>query len=198
MGLESLLCVLLVSPLLLQAVTPSPETKEAQSRLHALFDDEWEFRLHEDPLFASAVGDHRFDDLLPSVGIADEARRDGELRKLRRRLLEIDPAALEEADRESWVLMRRGLDDAIRGFELRAYRFPISADSGFHTEFARLADEVPLATTRDYENYIARLRAFPEFARQNTDLLREGLRTGWTLPRAVSGSSRPTRHSSSS
>ncbi len=185
MGLESLVCVLLVFPLLLQAATPSPETKEARTRLHALLDDEWELRLCEDPLFATAVGDHRFDGQLPSVGVADEARRDGEYRKFRRRLLEIDPAALDEEDRESYVLFRRELDDAIRAFELGTYRFPINADSGFHTEFARLADEVPLATTRDYENYVARLRAFPGFARQNIDVLREGLRTGWTLPRAV-------------
>ncbi|HUM01351.1 MAG TPA: DUF885 domain-containing protein [Thermoanaerobaculia bacterium] len=184
-GLRSLSCILLVCPLLLQAATPSPESKEAKTRLVALLDDDWEMRLSEDPLLATAVGDHRFDGQLPTVGAADEARRDAERRKLRRRLLEIDAAALDEGDRESYVLIRRELDDAIRAFELKTYRFPINADSGFHTEFARLADEVPLATTRDYENYIARLRAFPGFARQNTDLLREGLRTGWTLPRAV-------------
>jgi uncharacterized protein (DUF885 family) len=184
-GFRTVLCWLLFSPLLLPAAAHSPERTEATARLHALLDDDWELRLREDPLFATAVGDHRFDGRLPSVGVADEARRDAERRKLRKRLLEIDPAALDGADGESWVLLRGELDDAIRAFSLGTYRFPISADSGFHTEFARLADEVPLATTRDYENYIARLRAFPDFARQNTDLLREGLRTGWTLPRAV-------------
>ncbi len=185
MGIEGLLAVVMISPLLFSAAVSPPDAADARARLHALFDEEWEFRLREDPLFATSVGDHRFDDKLPLVSVADEARRTEVLRKLRGRLLEIDPAALDETDRESYALFRRELDDSIRGFELKTYRFPISADSGFHTEFARLADEVPLETTRDYENYIARLRAFPEYARQNTELLREGLRTGWTLPRAV-------------
>ncbi|HEY6051768.1 MAG TPA: DUF885 domain-containing protein, partial [Thermoanaerobaculia bacterium] len=38
---------------------------------------------------------------------------------------------------------------------------------------------------RDYENYLARLHAFPEYVRQNIELLSEGAKTGWTVPRAV-------------
>jgi uncharacterized protein (DUF885 family) len=179
---DGILCALMG----LTALLPAPaEGTDAGSRLHALFDEEWEFRLREDPLFATSVGDHRFDDKLPSVRISDEKRRAEIRRRLRDRLLAIDPAALSETDRESCILFRRDLEDAIRRFELHGYRFPINADSGFHIEFAQLPDDVPLATTRDYENYIARLKAFPEYVAQNIELLREGLQTGWTLPRVV-------------
>jgi uncharacterized protein (DUF885 family) len=163
----------------------SPKDAGAQSKLRILLDEAWELELREDPLLATAVGDSRFNDRLPAVGVADQARRAGDRRKLLARLLAIDPAGLEETDRDSYALFRGKLEDAIRDFELHGYRFPINADSGFHMDFAQLTDQMPFDTTKDYENYIARLRAYPEYSRQNTDLLAEGLRTGWTLPRAA-------------
>ena len=52
-------------------------------------------------------------------------------------------------------------------------------------DFAQNVDQTRFDTTADYEHYLERLRAFPAYARENVDLLREGIRTGWTLPRAV-------------
>ena len=158
---------------------------DAGSSLRALFDEAWEFELREDPLFASSVGDRRFDDRLPSVRIADIARRTEARRRFRDRLLAIDPAGLNDTDRDSYGLFRFQLEDSIRDFELHRYRFPINADSGFHMEFAQLPDQTTFETTRDYESYISRLHAFPEYARQNVELLRDGLRAGWTVPRVV-------------
>jgi uncharacterized protein (DUF885 family) len=186
---DGLLCALIaVIALVPLAGVPKEskgDAKDARTQLHALFDEEWDFELSENPLAATAVGEHRWDDKLPSVRVADEARRAETRRRFRERLLAIDAGTLEETDRESSLLLRRELEDAIRAFELHGYRFPINSDSGFHIEFAQLPQDVPLATTRDYENYIARLRAFPEYARQNVELLREGLATGWTLPRVA-------------
>jgi uncharacterized protein (DUF885 family) len=159
-----------------------PESVE-RSNLHALLDEAWQFELREDPLFATSVGDHRYDDRLPSVRVADHARRADARRKFLERLKAIDPAGLDETDRESWALQRMKLEDAIREFELHHYRFPINADSGFHMELAQLPSQMPFDTTRDYENYVERLRALPEYVRQNTELLSEGLQTGWTLPK---------------
>jgi uncharacterized protein (DUF885 family) len=179
----TLLCAV---PALAAALPPAVTASEtARRKLGALFEDEWEFRLRSDPLFATATGDHRFDDKLPSVSLADLTARAEERRRFRERLLSIDRSALDETDRASYDLFRAEMNDEIRSFELHLYRFPINADSGFHSELARLPEDVPLATTRDYENYISRLRAVPEYFRQNVELLREGLSTGWTVPKAV-------------
>jgi uncharacterized protein (DUF885 family) len=183
-ALDAFLCVFL-GLIVLALPMPPQKDSEARSKLRSLLDEAWEFELREDPLFATSVGDSRFNDRLPAVGVADQARRAGARRKLRERLLAIDPAGLDETDRDSYALFRVKIEDAIRDFELHGYRFPINADSGFHMDFAQLTDQAPLDTTRDYENYLARLRAFPEYARQNTELLREGLKTGWTLPQAA-------------
>jgi uncharacterized protein (DUF885 family) len=183
-ALETILVAALCA-LPLVAAAPPAASLDAKRRLHALFDEEWEFRLREDPLFATSVGDHRYDDRLPAVSVGAESSRTETRRQLRERLLSIDPEALDPTDRESRALLKRELDDAITDFEQHGYRFPINADSGFHIEFAQLPGQVPLATTRDYENYVARLRAFPEYVRGNIELLREGLETGWTIPRVA-------------
>ncbi len=82
-------------------------------------------------------------------------------------------------------MFRRQLEDRIADFELGGYQMPFNADSGFHSEFSRLADDVPLATARDYENYIARLRAWPRYVEQQIELMRAGLKRGMTVPRVV-------------
>jgi uncharacterized protein (DUF885 family) len=182
---NAFLCAVLGSSILASPMPAGPGNSTARSQLRALLDETWEFELREDPIFATSVGDHRFNDRLPAVGVADQTRRADARRKFLERLKAIDPAGLDETDRDSRALQRVILEDSIREFELHHYRFPINADSGFHMGFAQLVNQIPLDTTHDYENYISRLRAFPEYVRQNVELLREGLQTGWTLPKAA-------------
>jgi len=165
------------------AAAPSPAPPNAP--LAALFREAWEFRLREDPLLATSVGDHRFDDRLPSMAREDLERRDRYWRAALDRLRAIDPGVLSPADRINRGMFERELRDAIAEHEFGAWRMPWNADSGFHTALAQLPSLVPLATVRDYENYVARLRAMPVFVRQQIVLLREGLRAGFTLPRVV-------------
>jgi len=179
---DAFLCAFLGLTVLASPSSPDPASR---SKLHALLDEAWEFELREDPLFATSVGDRRFDDRLPAVRVADQARRAGQRRQLLDRLRAIDPAGLDETDRESQALQRVKLEDAIREFELHHYRFPINADSGFHMELAQLVRQMPFDTTGDYEKYLARLKAIPGYVQQNVELLREGLQNGWTLPKAA-------------
>ena len=62
---------------------------------------------------------------------------------------------------------------------------PLNAEGSYHSSFARLPSAMPLATARDYESYLARLRAFPAYGRQQMENMREGLRTGFVQPRVI-------------
>jgi len=175
-------------PLLLLLSDPAPDQRprpEPATTLHALFREAWEFRLREDPLLATAVGDPRGADRLPSVKPADLERRAMATRDYLARLKKIDPAHLARQDRISYHMFARELGDDLAEHEFGAYRLPLTADWGFHIGIAQLPSQVPLATTRDYENYLARLRAVPAYFADHIALLREGLRTGFTLPRVV-------------
>jgi uncharacterized protein (DUF885 family) len=155
------------------------------AEFHRLVDEEWEARLREQPLLATSIGDHRYDDRLPSAAPADLQRAADRRRSTLQRLETIDRAGLDAADRISYDMLARELRDAVADHEFGTWQLPINADSGFHTEFADLPRHTTFTGTRDYENYATRLRAFPAYVAQQIANMREGLRTGFTLPRVV-------------
>jgi uncharacterized protein (DUF885 family) len=157
----------------------------AKKRLDALIAEAWEHELVESPLLATATGDHRFDDRLPSMTKNDIERRAARSRQLLDRLRSIDPGGLAPADRVSHRMLELRLRDDLAAHRFGDWRIPLTSDSGFHTDIALLPREVPLATVRDYESYVARLRAIPAYFDQHVALMREGLRTGFTVPRVV-------------
>ncbi len=167
------------------AVAPAVRAQGPSAALQTLFDEEWQFRLKENPLFATYAGDHRYDALLPSMTPEDLARRAAHDRDTLAKLKAIDRGALSPSERVSADMMARELADSLSDYEFGAYRIPITSDSGFHTDFADLPDRMPFATTKDYENYIARLNAFPRYVAQEIALMRAGRDAGFTVPQVV-------------
>jgi uncharacterized protein (DUF885 family) len=160
-------------------------TSAEVTRLHALFDRNWETRLKESPTFATSVGRHEYDDRLPSVTMADLERRQAERKATLKELAKIDRAKLPVAEQVNYDIFKRQVDESIESFDFGDYEMPINADSGFHSGFSRLAKDMPLATVKDYQNYISRLKAWPRYVREQIALMRLGLKSGMTVPRAT-------------
>jgi uncharacterized protein (DUF885 family) len=154
-------------------------------KLHALFDRAWEVRLQDDPLFATSVGRHEWNDRLPPSAPADLQRQHAFAKATLGELAAIDRAKLPAEEVVNYDMFRRQWEEAAANYELGDYQMPFNADSGFHTSFSRLPQDVPLATTKDYENYIARLRAWPRYVREQIVHMRAGIARGMTVPRAT-------------
>ena len=174
--LSSLVAVLLLVAAPLAALDEVP-------RLRALFDRAWEAALKEDPLFATSVGRHEYGHLLPSLTPADLERRHARAKAMLAELRTIDRDKLPAVEAVNYDMFRQRLEDAITAYELGDDQIPINADSGFHTSFSRLPTSVPLATVKDYENYIGRLRGWPRYVREQIALMRLGLKRGMTVSR---------------
>jgi uncharacterized protein (DUF885 family) len=163
--------------------TSQDGAQDAAKRLHALFDHEWDWRMQEYPLFATSVGDHRFDDKLPDVTPAAENRRmqqnDGFLEELRR----IDRTSLSTDDRINYDMFKAQLEERRDSHRFNEQLMALNADSGFHTDFALMPKQMPFASPVDFDRYIARLRAFPKYMDDTIALMREGIRLGVTIPR---------------
>jgi uncharacterized protein (DUF885 family) len=155
------------------------------ARLQDLFARSWQLGLRENPLFATSVGVHDYDALLPSQTIADQKRRAGATQAFLDEMKGIDRESLSAADRINYDMFAEQLRDDLASYKFGEYQIPLNADSGFQSNFSRLPDYVPLDTVKDYENYIARLRAFPQYVDDHIALMREGMARGMTLPRAV-------------
>jgi uncharacterized protein (DUF885 family) len=178
-----LLFALVVSTLLAPAALAAQES--AAEQLTALFAEDWEFTLRESPLFATQVGDRRYNDRLPSVLPADHDRRAEHDRAMLDQLRAIDRDALTPEDRVHYDIFERQKRNEIAEHGFGSHFLPITNRTGFHVSFPELPKDVPLETVGDYENYISRLERFREYAEQHVALMREGMARGYVLPRIV-------------
>ncbi|MFP3940219.1 MAG: DUF885 domain-containing protein [Thermoanaerobaculia bacterium] len=177
--------VVSLSLAILTAVGLAASDQDAATRLHDLFESEWEWRLEENPLLATNVGRHEYNDRLGSAAPEDLERRAERTREFLDDLAAIDRSDLGTQDRVSYDMFRRQLDDRITSHEFGTWQVPINADSGFHMTLARLPEEVPLATVDDHEDYLARLRELPRYFEEQIGNMRRGLERGMTVPRVV-------------
>jgi uncharacterized protein (DUF885 family) len=159
---------------------PSP----ASQQLHALFDAEWENDLREDPLTASRLGDHRFDDRWPDDSPAGYERRAAHDRDVLARVRAIDPAPLSAMDRVSLALFVRQRELKVEGQPYRLWHLVLDQNGGVQ-DADDVSSAMPFTSVRDYDAWIARLRAFPAYVEQTTETLREGTRERIVHPRVV-------------
>jgi len=157
----------------------------AVERLHQLLADDWEARLEDNPLFASYVGDRRYEHLLPEVGEEAIHERAGVLKGFRDRLGAIDRDLLSREDRLTYDVFAAMLGQDLASIEHRDYFFPLTNRDGFHVFFARLADEMVFRKVSDYESYVARLEGARRYMDQHVALLERAIEEGYTLPRVV-------------
>lgn len=165
-------------PFLQAAPSPSDAFKDFLA-------DDWEWSMQEFPLFATYTGDHRFNHRLDEIGTKAEARRQKRRLERKKQLEKIDRSQLSSADQLNYDIYRHMLHQSIGAFENNTFYFPLTNRSGFHLNFARLPEQVPLQTAKDYRNYIARLKAFGKYTDQHIALLKEAISKGYTLPRVV-------------
>lgn len=150
-----------------------------------LLADSWETQMVESPLFATRTGDLRFNDQLGKVSVGDAKRRHEMQLRFRERANAIDPTELSPSDQTNYAIWMRLLNDGVAEHEFNAHLIPITNRYGFHIAFAELPKRVPLKSKKHYEDYIARLSAFGNYADEHIKVLEAGIKAGHTLPAVV-------------
>jgi uncharacterized protein (DUF885 family) len=153
--------------------------------LHQVFEAEWEYRLENDPLFATSTGDHRYNGRLPDASPAAHQRRAAKEFEFAVKIDSLDREALDSENRVHYDVFRRMLRDRLAGYDFKTFLMPITNRQGFHTRFVQLPDKTPYDNVRDYENYIDRLNGFKPYAEQHIELMRAGIATGYVVPGVV-------------
>lgn len=74
-----------------------------------LLGEAWEFELREDPSLATQSGDHRYNDLLPQVSLADAARRQPVRQGFLDRLAEIDHDQRSPSEQVNYAIFASGV-----------------------------------------------------------------------------------------
>ena len=176
---------LLLAALTLAAAVPTHAQTSAQNpALHQLFADEWERGLRESPENASYNGDPRFNDRWTDFSLSAIAVREGEDRAALEKLHAIDRKALSAADQLDYDTFEWNLQRSIERQKFREYQQPISHQGGPQTADG-IAEVLPFATVKDYQDWLKRLQALPKTIDQIIVLMQEGVKAGNLPPRVL-------------
>ena len=163
-----------------KAPTANPSTRA----LHALFDAEWEHDLAESPVWASSIGDHRYDAKWDDPSLEAQAAREAHDRELLARISRIARADLARGDALSYDLFRLKVQTAVDGQPFRLNLFPLNQRGGIQTA-DEIADELPFADVKAFADWNERLATFPRYMDATIEVLREGIRAGMVHPRLI-------------
>lgn len=160
------------------------EDASATGRLNALFESEWERGLQRDPLGATYLGDSRYNDRLPDLS-AEAIETDRKAtRDALKQLQSIDRSKLSASDQINYDVFAWQLEQSIAEQRFHPERIPLNQRGGIQT-FDELTELLSLRTEQDYRNWLARLRAFPEYMDQTIALMEAGIEGGQMPPRVV-------------
>jgi uncharacterized protein (DUF885 family) len=166
-----------------QAAAPAAPTTP-EGRLHTLFDSEWERGLRENPILATYLGDHRYDDRWPDASSAGLAKSHAGDVAVLETLATIPTAALTGEDPLNKDLFRRTYQESVDAYAWGLQFLPVNQRDGVQTA-ADLAELIQFATVQDYTNWIARLDGLGTFVDQTIALMREGMRRGLVQPKVI-------------
>ena len=161
------------------------EPNDAERRLQDLFEDQWEYSLEVNPLFATGQGVHEWNHKLPETGLEALAARAKMAESFLERLQSIPREQLSEQSRLNYDIFKMELEGGLAAFERNDHLLPLNGWWDYHATFAELPNRVPLRTSDDYENYIKRLQAFPEFSGGYIERMRKGIELGVVRPKMV-------------
>ena len=177
--LVELLVLTLLAPVATRAESVDPAT-----RLHGIFDAEWERGLRENPIRATYLGDVRYDDRWPDLSPQALTRIHAADRAVLAALADIPADALSPDDRLNRELFGRLYQGEVDAYAWGLQYLPVTQRSGVQSAH-EIAELLPFADVRDYENWIARLEGLGRYVDQTVALMREGMRRGQTQPRII-------------
>jgi uncharacterized protein (DUF885 family) len=80
-------------------------------------------------------------------------------------------------------MMLQQMQSSLESYHLKEWEMPISQINGIHLDLASMYSQMPFRTTKDYENYLVRLRAVPVALTQTIAVMRLGMRDHMMQPR---------------
>lgn len=158
---------LLVSLLALFTFAGCAKVEKTTNPWDQLFEDYWNFQMERSPLWATYLGDHRFDDKLPDPSPAAREVQLNAVRVFLQRAIDLARAgAVGPGDSLNAELFIHELSIELEDWKWRDELMPITQQSGPQIDIPELVTYHPFKTAKDVENFIARLRQFDEYIHQ--------------------------------
>jgi len=176
MGVLSVACAASV-----QAATADVPTRV--KALNGLLAEQWQHTLETSPEFATILGDLRYNDRWSDASLAKQQVEYTKTKDFLTRFQAIDTTGFSEEDKLNQQLMVRQLQDSLKAHDLKIDEMPLEQMSGVHLRLAGFVSSIPFNSTKEYDDYLVRLKAVPKLFDQVTDVARQGMKDGMMPPK---------------
>ena len=157
-----------------------PVATDANALVNELADRFWDGVLERDPIYATILGDDRFDDRLPDVGSAGRAAEAAAYREV---ITEAESIPADELETEQVItrdLLLTVARNNLEALDAKLYQLGVDHISGVQMLPVMVAQYQPAGTPEQLAKLLTRLNAYPDMIDQHLDTLREGLADGRT------------------
>jgi uncharacterized protein (DUF885 family) len=167
--------VLLVCGALGMAQTTSTSTLDARRKaLNDLLAEQWEYRLRTSPLYASFLGDKRWNAELDDFSQEAIDKDLVETRKFLTRFEAIDATGFPKQEILNKRLMVRDLKMQLDGARFKPWEMSVDQQNGIQILLPQLTSILSFQDVKDYEDYISRLKQMPRLLDQTVVQLKKG------------------------
>ncbi|HZD93295.1 MAG TPA: DUF885 domain-containing protein [Candidatus Sulfotelmatobacter sp.] len=160
------------------------QTPDSSRQLHDLFAAAWDYDMEHKPEQASELGDRRWNDRWTDKSPEGYAQRHQHDREVLARLAKIDRNKLNKTDQLNYDLFQKRFADRVEQSKYHWYLMDFNQREGPQSSDT-VSDALRFETLKDYEDWLARMRAFPEYLDHFTALLRQGIREHMVHPRVI-------------
>jgi uncharacterized protein (DUF885 family) len=143
--------------------------------LNGLVAEQWEYKLRTSPIYASILGDKRWNDKLDDFsqqGIEKDLR---EAQRFLARFEAIDTTGFPEQEALNKTLMVRDLRLQVEEAQFKPWEMPVSQFGGIHIDMPWLVSVLSFQNKKDYNDYISRLLQLRRAMDETTIQMRKGM-----------------------
>jgi uncharacterized protein (DUF885 family) len=161
--------------LTMAAANPPASLEARRKALNDLLHEQWEYTMRTNPIYASILGDKRYND---QVDDFSQQAIDDNLEQSRRFLAlfeAIDTTGFPDQEILNKQLMVRDLRMGLEGARFKPWEMSVNQFSGIHIDAPQLVSILSFENVKDYEDYIARLKQLPRLFDQTVVQMRKGM-----------------------
>jgi uncharacterized protein (DUF885 family) len=157
---------------------PAADLETRRKALNDLLAEQWEYNMRTSPIYASVLGDKRYNDQLGDFSQKAIDEDLVEKKKFLDRFEAIDTAGFPEQEALNKTLMVRDLKNELDGVRFKEWEMPVTQFGGIHTQLPQLVSILSFQSVKDYDDYISRLNQVPRVFDETTIQMRKGMAEG--------------------
>ncbi|HEU5250238.1 MAG TPA: DUF885 family protein, partial [Thermoanaerobaculia bacterium] len=165
------------------AAAPAADLEARRKQMSELLAEHWEYTLSHNPEFASILGDKRWNDKVTDFSQEEIEKDLAKTKEFLGRFEAIDPTGFPEQEALTRTLLVRSFREQLEDARFKSWEMPVTQIYGIHIDAPQLVSLLSFQTVKDYDDYVARLKALPRLMDENVVQMRKGMAEGLMPPK---------------